>query len=426
MVTDACQRALDHVDADRLVKLAMDLVDIPSPTGSEKAVADFIYEKYQEFGLNASLQRAAEERYNVIGVLPGTGGGPTLMFCGHMDTSHTGEETVLEGEGYKCKSRIVEDKWIYGNGIFNMKSGVAGFTEAALAIKEANVLLKGDIILAAVVGEIEKAPVDEFQGEEYAGYGTGAKYLLSHGVTADMCIIAEPSGLRVIPGHLGTTWVKITTKGTFAHTAFAERAINANDKMIVVLNALEQWIPEYRQRYNYQGLHPMVNIGAIRGGWPWRASRTAVSCSVYLDVRTVPGVLPIDVKTELVDLMRDLQSRDANLKVEVETYVSAPATEISVEEPVVKAVCAAHEIVHGKPAEIATQGPYSDAAHFNRYGIPSLNYGAGGRLKTSEGYGWDAEEGEYQYIEDVIAGAKAYVAAAVDICSKDRTEVLLR
>lgn len=217
-------RALsERVDVDSAIKLLLQMVDIPSPTGSEAEMAEFMFEQYEVLDMRSIRQELSQGRFNAVGVLPGRGGGPSLMLNGHMDTSYRGDEEYLFGPGYKLKGFRNGD-WLYGLGVKNMKCGLAAFLTAIRAIVESGVERCGDIVLAAVVGEVEKAPVDEFQGVEYSGYGVGTKHLVAHGQVADYCILGEPTGLQLGVGHMGSTWVKITTRGTVSHTGYIHRS----------------------------------------------------------------------------------------------------------------------------------------------------------------------------------------------------------
>ena len=102
------------------------------------------------------------DRPNAVGMLKGDGSGLSLGFNGHTDTSYTGTSADLrmvadiEPEA-ELSGRIVGDK-VQGLGISNMKGGVAAFMMAGKALKKSGVKLKGDVILAAVVGEISRTP----------------------------------------------------------------------------------------------------------------------------------------------------------------------------------------------------------------------------------------------------------------------------
>ena len=74
--------------------------------------------------------------------------------------------------------------------------------------------LRGDCMIAAVCGEIEKTQYGDAQGAQYRGYAAGSRYLVSHGGVADMCILGEPTEGKVVLGHFGSLWLRIGTQGT--------------------------------------------------------------------------------------------------------------------------------------------------------------------------------------------------------------------
>ncbi|MFQ5693512.1 MAG: M20 family metallopeptidase [Nitrospinota bacterium] len=427
-MTQAIQKAVRAIDEKALARLGMEMTAIPSPTGEEGEMGRYLAEQFRRRGLRTQVQEVSEDRCNVVGRLEGTGEGITLMFNGHMDTSYSGREKELHGPGYKTRPVVRKsggEEWIYGAGINNMKNALASYLGVVDALRKAKVRLKGDIVIAAVVGEIEKAPIDEFQGATYAGYGTGTKYLLSHGGIADFCIIGEPTGFVVTPGNMGSVWIQFTTYGTMAHAAWADRAVNAIDQMQKVIAAIRKWAPTYARRRAYQGVRPPVNIGAIEGGWRWRAVRVPVQCKLCVDVRLPPDVLPIEVFYELREVVRRLQARDADLEVDVEVYSSNPGTDVPADHPTVRALQKAHRAVFRRPPKVECSVYISDAVHLNRYGITTVNYGGGGRLRTG-GCGFDPLEGEHQSVRDMARATEVYVRAAIDLCSKTRAQLGVR
>ena len=74
-----------------------------------------------------------------------------------------------------------------------MKGALACYVEALRALRDARVRLRGDVLVAAVCGEIEKTQWGEAQGAEYRGYAAGTRHLVTHGGVADMCILGEPT-----------------------------------------------------------------------------------------------------------------------------------------------------------------------------------------------------------------------------------------
>ena len=122
----------------------MDLVNISSPTGQEIGVAHYLVERMGKSGMITDLPLVDEGRPNAVGHLRGSGDGLNLLFTGHMDTSYSGDEEHLAGDGFKPKA-IFRDGWIWGLGANNMKSGLASALIAIEAIVKAGIKLDGDI-----------------------------------------------------------------------------------------------------------------------------------------------------------------------------------------------------------------------------------------------------------------------------------------
>jgi len=199
------------IDRARLVDLALRLVSTPSFTGSEQAAAELMRDELESVGLQTQWQQVEDGRANVLGTWAGTGGGPTLMFNGHLDTSYSGREPWLQGiPGFQPRG-FERDGRIYGLGISNMKGAVACYVEAVRALQDAGIRLRGDVLIAAVAGEIEKTQQGDAQGAEFRGYAAGSRYLVTHGGVADMCILGEPTEGKVVLGHFGSLWLRIST-----------------------------------------------------------------------------------------------------------------------------------------------------------------------------------------------------------------------
>ena len=413
-------KAVQYITSDRIRDTLSEMVDIPSATGSELGMARYLYDRMRRAGLDTELQLVDENRPNAIGHLRGRGNGTNLLFTGHMDTSYSGQEEHLSGPGFKPKA-VHRDGWIWGLGANNMKSGLAAALVAVEAITEAGIKLDGDISIGGVVGEIEKAPIEEFQGVEYSGYGTGSKYMVTHGITADYALLVEPTGLRISNANMGAIWLRITVGGTVAHSALAHRpgVVNAIKVMHELQIDIAKWAVDYQTRHQFMNEHANVTIACIRGGAPWRLSRNPYECSLYLDIRTVPGQTVDDVKRELRVVLTHFSERTGTPEPSIYIYVTDPPTLIDQMLPVVEALGAAQTTVTGeRPASIIRR-PGADAVHFTVYGVPCVVFGPGGRMHPdAHGAGMHAL-GEHVLIDDVIIAARIYLATALDLCSRN-------
>jgi acetylornithine deacetylase/succinyl-diaminopimelate desuccinylase-like protein len=417
-------QAASHITAERLRDTLVEMVGISSPTGREARMAEYLVGRMRAAGMETDLQLVDEGRPNAVGHLRGRSGGTNLLFTGHMDTSYSGEEDYLLGEGFQPKA-VVRDGWIWGLGANNMKSGLAAALVAIEAIIKAGIRLAGDISLGGVVGEIEKAPVEEFQGVEYSGYGTGSKHMVTHGVTADYAVLMEPTGLRIATANMGCIWLRITVGGTVSHSALSNRpnVTNAIALMHELQNDIAAWAKDYEQRHEFRGEHPNVTIAAIRGGAAWRLSRNPHSCSLYLDIRTVPGQTTDGVKRELRALLARFAERTASEEPTLFVYVSDPPMLIAEDLPVVDALGQAQRAVMGERQPSIIRRPGADAVHFTRYDLPCVLFGPGGRLHPdTRGKSMHAF-GEHVLIDDVVAAARIYLATALDLCSRNPPEL---
>ena len=69
--------------------------------------------------------------------------------------------------------------------------------------------LKGDVIFAAVVGEISRTPIGPWQTKEYRGEGAGTRHLLTHGMHSDYAICCDGSDMNIVWTQNGVVQVKI-------------------------------------------------------------------------------------------------------------------------------------------------------------------------------------------------------------------------
>jgi acetylornithine deacetylase len=393
------------IDERRLVDLALRLVSTPSFTGTEQAAAELMRDELEGIGLAVQWQQVEEGRANVLGTWAGTGGGPTLMFNGHLDTSYSGREPWLQGIPGFQPVGFEQDGRIYGLGISNMKGAVASYVEAVRSLMDDRVRLRGDVMIAAVAGEIEKTQQGEAQGAEYRGYAAGSRYLVGHGGAADMCILGEPTENKLVLAHFGSLWLRLSVHGPFIHTAFSEgrREENSIVRMRPVLDAVLEWLPKWEEEMSYGDARGVANVGSIEGGFGWRASRTPHRTDLYLDLRVPPNVEMAEARRKALAFARSLPGVDA------EVYVTAPGAEIDANHPLVAALRAAHEEVFGSPPERDVTRWFSDASVLTRYGIQTVNYG------TSSGLP-DAELGENLSIEGLVKTAEVYARTAKAVC----------
>ncbi len=365
------------------------------------------------------------DRPNAVGIIKGDGRGLSLSFNGHMDTSFTGTDADLrmvaniEPES-ELKGRIVGNK-VQGLGISNMKAGLASFMIAGKALKKSGLSLKGDVILAAVVGEISRTPVGPWQSRDYRGEGVGTRHLLAHGMHSDYAVCADGSDLNIVWTQAGVVQAKITTFGKAEaawgteRSAYPSERVNAIVKMMRIIAAIERWGAEFEEKNIYQSptgpLLPKVNIGAIEGGAPYRPNYFPGVCSIYVDIRMPPQVRPVTIKHEIESTLKNL-----GLEYELEFYKSLLGYEGKNVEPLVQSAEEIFQHLFGekiKPESPERASIWTDTNIYNELGIPAIKIGPRGRR-----IGPRNEEVD---IDVMVKAAQLYALMALDICSRSRS-----
>jgi acetylornithine deacetylase len=406
------KKILAEVKEEEIVAMCSDVINIPSPTGEELQMAQYMQSALQQIGLQVTWQEVEDGRANVVGHWLGGGGGKNLMFNGHMDTSNTGREDFLTGLGYKPNA-VVKNGFIYGLGIYNMKGALVCYTHAVKALQRAGVRLKGDVIIAAVAGEIEKTQWGEFKGKEYRGYGFGTHYLVNHGVLPDMCILGEPTDMHLVLEHFGSMWVRISCTGIYVHTAFCEgrEEMNSIRRMHALMEPILKWIAGWESKASYGGKKAIVNLGGIRGGHAWRASRTPEKTDLFLDVRVPPTIPMSAARREVQSLFLKMEKQHPDWGLEFETYVSVPGARIDERHEMIRAIDANHERIMGKPPQREVVTWCSDASVLSRYGVETVNYGPSSGPRD--------KEGEKVRIQTLVDITRIYALTAAELCGID-------
>ena len=421
---EAAHKVLEQIDRDELAQLGCDLTTISEPHRAGKAIGEFILNWFDSNGIKAVRQDVEFDRPNAIGVVKGNGTGLSLGFNGHTDTSFTGTEedrrmvANMEPES-ELKGKIVGGK-VQGLGISNMKGGVAAFMIAGKALRKSGVKLKGDVILAAVVGEISRTPIGPWQTKEYRGEGAGTRHLLTHGMHSDYAVCADGSDMNIVWTQNGVVQVKIQTFGK-AEAAWGSNRetapmmkMNAIVKMTKLIDAIERWGTEFEAKYVYPSptgpLYPKVNIGGIEGGAPYRPNYFPGVCAIYVDIRMPPQVRPVQIQHELEKTLNA-----TGLDYQMDIYKSLLGHEGKNVEPLVQSAEEAYQHLFG--AKIKHEAPdrasiWTDTNVYNELGIPAIKIGPRGRR-----IGPRNEEIE---IDTMVDAAKLYALMALDICTRPR------
>ena len=414
-----------RIDPNEVVDLALALGNIDSPTGSEGPAGQFVYDWLERNGFAPRKFALIPERFNVAAWLNGSGGGYSLIYNAHLDTTLRRDAVWSARDPndplYHSAWVSSDGEDIYGDGVVNDKGPMAAFLVAAKTIKESGIRLKGDLIVSAVAGEISREPIEEWQGPQYLSKDLGVRFMVTHGAVADYAIVAEGTGFGIVGIEPGKAHFKVTvvTDTPRYYSPYLPRptgladAPNAIVRAAAVIAKFEVWAYAYQQRNTYRGptgtIVPKASINAIRSGYPFGLTSAPQICSFYVDTRILPGANPMDVREELRGVMRD-----AGVEGTVELFVYRPGFEAKGAERLIETVRRCHGQTFATPPAIVgdpVTSMWRDTNAFNELGIPAISYAPrAASHATSKSF----------KVKDLQDAARVYARIAMDLCDQDR------
>jgi acetylornithine deacetylase len=372
-----------------VVTLLSELVAIDSVNPSlvaggagEAEIATFIASWAREQGLAVDVLEETPRRPSVLVRARGTGGGRTLLLCGHIDTVN------VEGMTDPHVPRVDGDR-LYARGAYDMKAGVAAALIAARDVAHAG--LPGDVVVAAVADE------------EHASVGVQEAL---RSLRADAAIVTEPTEMEVVVAHKGFVWSEIVVTGRAAHGSRPHLAVDAIVKMGPVLTelaALDAALGEHTHGLLGRGsVHASVIEGGVElSSYPGR-------CVLGLERRTLPGETGAHVEAELEALLDRCRAADSELEAELRTLLVREPFEVDAASDLVHAVRAAVAEATGQAPPVAGASYWADAAFIAAAGIPTVMFGPSGE-------GAHAIE-EWVSVSDTEAVTRALVGVAARVC----------
>ncbi|KRE08065.1 acetylornithine deacetylase [Bosea sp. Root670] len=375
-----------------------------SETEGEKALVHHVVGQMKAMGIEAEAQAFDEgRRANAIGRWKGTGGGKSLLFNGHLDTNPATEGWTVDPWG-----GVVDDEFIYGIGVSNMKAGDAAYYCAVKTLIDAGVKLKGDVILTFVVGELQ------------GGVGTVAA--IRNGIRADYFVNSEPTDLQAVTMHACAFSFIIELTGNTRHLSKREQAVDAIMAACDLIPRLNAMTFSGAPSAEHESIN-RVHVGVVHGALgkelhEWRAPQVADYCKLKGSGRFAPGQTQegalADMQRELAGLEQRFPGLKTSIRVEKkEGHQSMPAFEVAKDARIVKTVNAAYEAVRGEKQPTGAIKPPgffgTDAGHlYAEAGMEGIVCGPGGRYNTMPDERVD--------IRDFLDMVRIYLLTILDIC----------
>jgi [amino group carrier protein]-lysine/ornithine hydrolase len=343
-----------NVTATYAVGLLHRMLEIPSPTYQERALADFLAETMTDLGFQAHIDAAG----NVIGVTE-RGAGPTLMLLGHLDT---------------VPDRLpvhFKDGRLYGRGAVDAKGPLAAMICAAAGSVE----FPGRIVVIGVV-------------EEETPQSRGAMAIRATHDQPDALIIGEPSGWSsVVLGYKGKLDLRYTVTCPVTHPT--NPTPKASELAIACWNTLVELL----------GPGQSHRVFDQPGATLCRLNADLATATADISVRIPPGFN----SDELVHRMRDsLPAGD------LEVVNSVAACRVGRADPVVRALVSGIRRLHAQPRQLVKTGTSDMNTLAEAWDIPIATYGPGDSR-------FDHSDDEHSVLSDYLRGIDVLTIALSEL-----------
>ncbi len=235
-----------------LLHLTRELIDIPSVTGNEAMVGEFLATCLDELDFNVDRQVVEQDRHNIIAT---TDSPPRIVFSTHMDTVPPFMPSAEDAEN------------IYGRGACDAKGIIAAQISAAQLLRAKGVEHIGLLFT-----------VDEEQSS------VGARVANDHPVAEQVAYLinGEPTDNMLAEGTKGSLRLRILTQGQAAHSAYPEQGESAVDKLLDILTDIRA----LRWPQNRLWGETTCNIGVISGGTRPNVIPAAAQADLHLRLAT--------------------------------------------------------------------------------------------------------------------------------------------
>lgn len=370
------QKALEFLEEDNeaTTEEQIELTEIEAPTFEEKEKGEWYKKRLEALGVR---KVTTDEVGNVFGVLPGSGDGPSLVVCAHLDT------VFPRGTNVKA---VRENGLIYAPGICDDGRGLAVVLTIIRALAAARVKTKGDLIIGATVGE------------EGLGDLRGVKSLFENRQDIDGFISIEPGDpSRITYLGTGSKRFSVLFKGPGGHS-FGNfgipSPIHALGRAITKISELEAPVEP----------KTTFNVGMIKGGTS--VNTIAETAEMLVDLRSNSQEELEIIERKFLQLMEQAKEEEnarwngeAQVSLQIEKVGDRPAGSQDKNSVIVQAARCATAALGFEP--ILDQASSTDSNVPIHLGIPALTLGGGG-----EGGGFHTLQEYYNPINAHIGAQK--------------------
>jgi acetylornithine deacetylase len=392
---------------DEVVRVVQDLIAIPSrntpPFGEEKAAQQYIAEYLRRAELDVDLYepdtvpgllehpayhggRTYRDRPNLTSLLPGLGGGRSLLLTGHIDTVALGDN-LWQHDPFTAQ---IHDDRLYGLGAIDMKGPLGAMLVLYTTLAKKAVPLRGALRLECVVDEEEGGVNATIAGRLRDGPMDGA-------------LLPEGTDMQIYPaarGALITDFIFTSTKGTWLDvgkstevTADAVKQLGYFLSHLDELSEIRNTVPVHPLYESYPDPVPVQVTKVYAGGW---GNQVPIAVPPEGRVEVIMQAMPGE-KRETVQAHLD-QWLDSLVQRYPDVFLDRPEqvfrlrwmvpTEMDPDHPLVRTLEeAALEITGQRPPVLGAPYACDMFALHQIFGMPGVIFGPrGGQAHANDEY----------------------------------------
>jgi tripeptide aminopeptidase len=336
-------------ERERLVADFVQLCEIESPSGTERAMADAVADELRGLGLEVEEDDSAEETEagsgNLIARIPGPEGARTILLCAHMDTVPLDAPVQVAREDGVLTNR---NEAILGA---DNKAAIATILGAARRLVRDGTPVEVEIVFTTS----EERALRGAKALDRNRLGAEFGFVFDHASPVGDVIVASPTYYRLAARF----------RGQSAHAGIrpeaGANAIAAAAKAIAGM------------RIGRLDPQTTANVGRIEGGTA--ANVVAERCTVELEARSLDDARAGEVVSEMVDACGEAAS-DGHCDLETSVERLFQGYRLTRTAPAVETAAAALTACGIEPVYISTGGG-SDANALIAAGLPVVNIANG-------------------------------------------------
>ncbi len=333
---------------DRLADELVRLIGIPSSSGNEGPILQYLEDRLQFLGVPTERQSTSGKNGNLI-FNPGS----KLLFDLHVDTV----PEVMDGE--RCRTCLDGDL-VYGRGAADVKGSIASLI---IALEDYVDQSGPDYELPVSI----VFTVDEEQG------GSGAYKAVD--LSPEEVVVFEPTELDICTSEAGAIGARLNFSGQPAHGSDFEAGKNAISKAVDFMFKLGK-LPFLAGKHPYIG-EAGFNVQSLSGGSP-KELIVPGKCEMYVDFRLLPHVDHREAERQLREFFE-------GEGIEYEIDDVSPPFMLDEDVPIAKKLNDAASAALGVNLRMGAFKSWSDAEPFVTAGASAVVFGPG-KLSVAHTY----------------------------------------